>query len=57
MKRTMRWAACVALLLAGAGSVSAQNLRLQPVGEVVRTGGERIYSIPSTTLVVELTVQ
>ena len=57
MKRTMRWAACAALLLAGAGSVSAQNLRLQPVGEVVRTGGERIYSIPSPTLVVELTVQ
>ena len=57
MKRTMKWAACAALLLAGAGSVSAQNLRLQPVGEVVRTGGERIYSIPSTTLVVELMVQ
>lgn len=59
MKSLMKWslAACGAALLAGAGTASAQNLKLQPVGETVLAGGERVYNIPSTTLIVELTVQ
>lgn len=51
----MQLAACAAVLLAG--TASAQNLKLMPVGETVRTGGERVYVIPSTALEVELTVQ
>lgn len=49
--------ACAAALIAGTLAGSAQNLKMSRTGEVAMQDGSMAYVIPSTTLVVDVTVR